>query len=89
VAYRYTVGRQSYVGSLVTYKGYLPNLDRVEKIVARYPDGAEVQVAYDPINPEVAVLEPGLGVGNCLGVGFGVALLIGGALWLSGLLGAA
>ena len=89
VAYRYMVGGQSYVGSLVSYKGYIPNVDRVEKIVARYPDGAEVQVAYDPINPEVAVLEPGLGVGNCLGVGFGVALLIGGALWLSGLLGAA
>ena len=89
VAYRYMVGGQSYVGSLVSYKGYIPNVDRVEKIVARYPDGAEVQVAYDPVNPEVAVLEPGLGLGNCLGVGLGVALLIGGALWLRALMGAA
>ena len=83
------VGSQSYVGSLVSYKGYVPRVDRVEKIVARYRHGADVQVAYNPINPEIAVLEPGLGVGNCLGVGLGVALLVGGALWLRALMGAA
>ena len=83
------VGGQSYVGRLVSYKGYVPNVDRVEKIVARYRHGAEVHVAYDPVNPEVAVLEPGLGIANYLGVGLGVALLVGGTLWLRALMGAA
>lgn len=82
------VGGQSYVGSLISYKGYIPNVDRVEKVVARYPHRAEVEVAYDPVNPEISVLEPGLGVGNCVGVGLGAALLIGGALWLRALMGA-
>ena len=89
LGYRYAVGGRPYKGTLISYKGYIPNEARVEKIVARYPHGAQVRVAYDPNSPGLAVLEPGLGVGNCIGVTFGLVVLASGALWLRAVLGAA
>jgi uncharacterized protein DUF3592 len=89
LSYRYAVAGRPYKGKLISYRGYIPNEERVEKIVARYPHGAQVNVAYDPRNPSIAVLEPGLGVGNCLGVAMGVALFAAGAVWLRLILGAA
>jgi len=89
ISYRYAVAGRSYRGRLISYKGYIPNEARVEKIVARYPHDAQVEVAYDPSDPQVAVLEPGLGVGNCVGVALGLVLFTGGALWLRAVVGAA
>ncbi len=45
-----------------------------ERLCARYPSGASVEVYIDPNNPERSVLEPG-GDAWLLGVGVPVALL--------------
>jgi len=89
LSYRYAVAGRPYMGKLISYRGYIPNEARVEKTVARYPHGAPVNVAYDPSNPAIAVLEPGLGFGNCLGVATGLVLFVAGSPWLRSILCAA
>lgn len=52
-----------------------------EAMLARYPVGAEVQVRYDPDNPDESVLEPGKVAGNLLFAAAAcVALCLGGIL---------
>jgi hypothetical protein len=67
----------------------MPHQANVERLVARYPVGADVEVSYDPAHADVAVLEPGFGFGNVIGVAAGLGLLAIGGLWLRAVLGAA
>ena len=62
----------------------------VSRILARYPVGARVRVAYDPANPECAVLEPGPTLMRVGYVVLGLASVAGGlvALWFTGAPGA-
>jgi hypothetical protein len=75
VLYTYDVAGQPYVamtrhfgevsGGRPTWKG---------PIVARYPVGAEVRVAYAPAQPEQATLEPGLSADVWILPGLGAAV---------------
>lgn len=52
----------------------------VEEVVARYPQGAAVDVYYDPSRHEEAVLEPGManqGIQTCINVFAGGMILAG------------
>jgi hypothetical protein len=59
VLYRYRVGDQIHQGERVKFGGQ-PSLSRAmaETLVAKYPPGARVDVYYDPLDPNNAVLEP-------------------------------
>lgn len=59
VLYRYRVGDQIHQGGRVKFGGQ-PSLSRAmaETLVAKYPPGARVDVYYDPLDPNSAVLEP-------------------------------
>jgi len=60
ILYAYRVGQGGFVAAAITL-GWVPLYGfarDAEAVVAKYPTGAEVDVYYDPANPEVAVLQP-------------------------------
>jgi hypothetical protein len=57
-------------GTLVNSK------ENAEKVVQKYPLGAEVKVFYNPSNPAYAVLEPGVGLNAPVQAGVGLLLII-------------
>lgn len=58
VRYAYDVGGDELVGGRVRYLAPLA-LERASTTAARYPEGATVNVYYDPELPAESVLEPG------------------------------
>lgn len=68
VTFTYAVDDRSYTGGLigVGYSGGLNSREKAEKVLAPYQVGSEVQVFYDPVRPDRAVLKPGSGGGNWL-----------------------
>ena len=60
VTYRYGVNGKFYNGNIVSYAPDI--LESATGTVNRYPQGADVQVHYDPRDPATAVLDPGTGL---------------------------
>jgi hypothetical protein len=58
VRYRYTVAGVDYESDRIRLVEKFWR-DQRSDIVARYPEGRRVTVAYDPLDPSSAVLEPG------------------------------
>jgi len=57
--YEYTVNGRCFVGTRVNTVGLASNR-AARRAAARYPEGKEVEVWYDPRDPSRAVLEPGI-----------------------------
>lgn len=57
VEYSYVVRGQTYMAKRVSFDAAATLM--ANQVVAKYPVGSEVPVAYDPANPAVAVLQPG------------------------------
>jgi hypothetical protein len=82
VLYDYTVSEKSFTGM---FSSYSSTRSPAQGIVNRYPKGKTVSVYYNPQNPQVCVLEPGV-KGQVLirpGIGF-VCMLAGIFLHLLG-----
>jgi hypothetical protein len=61
VSYSYEVAGTTYHGVRISFaEPIFTTKKRVADIVARYPAGADVQVAYDPADPKESVLEQSL-----------------------------
>jgi len=61
VYYDYAVGGESFSAKRVSFGEYgTGDAEHAKGVLGRYPAGAEVEVHYDPDDPAVAVLEPGL-----------------------------
>ena len=58
VSYTYEVNGKTHRSSNIMAGGELGGMN-VESTLARYPQGSQVTVYYDPQNPKDAVLEPG------------------------------
>ena len=56
VQYSYQVGGQTYQGAKIA-PGMEVGGTGAERVIAKYPEGAQVMVFYDPNNPSDAVLE--------------------------------
>ena len=60
IQFAYRVGARDYVGT--TWKWGMERLygspDSARKVIAKYPQGRQVTVHYDPAQPDTAVLEP-------------------------------
>jgi len=87
VWYEYTVQGQRYRSKRIIF--FRTNYARTdaETVVARYPAGGRVTAYYDPANPKVAVLEPGLGANArryCKGFAVGAIFLLVGLLFAWG-----
>ena len=82
VNFTYTVGGRTYFSDLVNLGDYSTSVQaNAEKVAARYPAGATVQVYYDPGKPETAVLEPGPTAGLLIPLFVGaVVSLVGGLM---------
>lgn len=59
VAYTYSIGDRTYTGHRVAFRDPRTWQSTAEEIIAKYAVGQEVDVRYDPLEPERCVLEPG------------------------------
>lgn len=68
VVYEYAVNGVSYRGDRLAVGPVATSRNRrsAEQEVARYPEGGEVRVFYNPQNPAEAVLQPRLQAGNAM-----------------------
>jgi hypothetical protein len=58
ISYSYEVAGAAYQGVRISFANLIDtNKERVTDLLARYPLGAEVQVAYNPADPKESVLE--------------------------------
>jgi hypothetical protein len=66
IVFNYSVCATSYTGKTVFF-GDEVNLRqaRAEELVKRFPVGAEVDVFYNPIRPDIGILVPGVHWGSC------------------------
>jgi len=77
VLYDFEVNRFAYSGDQVAFGDFSSNdSERVKEIVKRYPEGNEVVVYYQPDNPDLSVLEPGLTARAWVIPSFGFVFLI-------------
>jgi hypothetical protein len=72
VDYAYTVNDVRYSGERVNFgQNSYSSRRGAEEVVARYPAGQTVAVYYDPVEPESAVLEPGVSSGSYIVLSIG------------------
>jgi hypothetical protein len=84
VRYEYVVDHVRYLGDRVAFSQriFVNSRENAEKVVQKYPLGAEVKVFYNPSNPAYAVLEPGMGHNAPVQAGIGLLLImIGLSVW--------
>ena len=81
VRYEYEVNGTTYVSRTISFgrKLYFGRAS-AEDVAAMYPVGEKVTVYYDPNNPKIATLEPGISVGSFIVLGLSAVFLIVG-LW--------
>jgi len=59
IAYEYSVGERTYLGSRISaFAASSSNKTVWERLADRYPVGSTVEVHYDPAQPECSVLDP-------------------------------
>lgn len=77
LVFRYVVAGQTYFSNLRRF-GQLAGAgeDWAADIAARYPKGSTFPVAYSPVNPQLAVLEPGFDTESLWLPGAGLASLL-------------
>jgi len=85
VHYRYNVaGKEYWSGRVEPYDFGMQNSAGAKRMNERHPVGSTVQVAYDPVDPATAYLEPGPSSMSLAMVGIGV--VIGGSgFWIRSL----
>ena len=83
ITYQYIINGRAILNTLTIPAGVTPSEEFAKSYVKKFPAGAQVQVYYDPENPEKTTLEPGLASGDwlvfALGVGaslLGISLLL-------------
>jgi hypothetical protein len=73
VEYEFTVADQLLSGNLIKFgEVNTSNSSHARRIVNRYPVGSEVRVFYDPNDPYLSVLEPGVHASTYFVPGFGL-----------------
>jgi hypothetical protein len=87
ILYEYCVGGCAYKSSIVTYDAVPATRATAETIVAEYPERSRATVFYNPKNPSIAVLRPGVKLPPYLwGLSFCVILMSAGILLLFGMI---
>jgi len=92
IEYKYSVGGKTYLSDKICFADYRDiGGARAQRIFQKYAAREYVVVHYDPDNPHIAVLEPGLESGNLpllvIGLGVGLLLVGLGLLLVLGILG--
>lgn len=81
IQFRYSVGQTSYQHTMAFSSDITPTREFAANYVQKYPAGSKVQVYYDPVDPNSATLEPGLGKGDWLVFAMGVGMLLFGIIF--------
>ena len=81
LTYEYEVAGRTYTSRRVDYVGHA-GID-AGAVLARYALGADVVVHYDPLTPDRAVLQPGIGVGNVVRLALVLPVLAAGLALLA------
>lgn len=85
ITYRYVVDGQSYEANNLSYgEGPSNSESKVQKVVAKYPNGSSHRIYYKPSKPGTAVLEPGMKFQAWFLPVFGLVLLLFGFFGLIG-----
>lgn len=80
VEYEFTVADRLLSGNLVKFgETSSSNSSHARRIVNRYPVGSEVRVFYDPNDPYLSVLEPGVHASTYFMPGFGLIFALFGS----------
>ena len=79
IHYKYSANGKSYTSNNVTFG---QSTEGAGEIVNRYPIGKKVKVFYNPQDPKVAVLEPGVSMASYLFLGFGILFTLMGFIFL-------
>lgn len=85
VLYRYSVAGKYFTATRKYFTGWSENWWRaINRSATTYESGTDVLVRYDPRNPNVAVLEPGIPLGLIADYVISLMLAVGGmSLWLA------
>ena len=76
VSYTYTVDSAVYTSDRISSMNFnTKNRSVVEEVLKKYPLGSEIRVYYNNTDPSIALLEPGINIGNILLLGFGIIVL--------------
>ena len=77
VAYRYAVAGQRYSSDQLGFVKVWTGDERdARSVQRRYPVGARVRVSYDPDDPSMAVLQPGVTPSSVVVLGFGIMMSV-------------
>ena len=76
IEYRYAVNGMSYTRSIEFPADITPSRELTASYQRKYPAGARVQVFHNPLQPDIATLEPGPGKGDWLIFAFGLGAVI-------------
>lgn len=90
VHYQYEINEDEYHGDRLDFNSSgMSSSHRVDmqEIVRKYPAGKTVTVFYDPADPSISVLEPGVKLGAAFLIGM-VCVGIGGLVFVSGVIAA-
>jgi hypothetical protein len=88
INYRYTVSGQDYEGARRSFSDVrTSSRRRAEQILARYPQGAAVDIYYDPGDPTSSVLEAGVGMSAYVFAALGAVMILIGLAGAAGLFG--
>ena len=82
VSYQYQVNDQTYTGDRLGFGSGSYGKGKANKIIAVYPQGAQVTVHYDPADPSKAVLETTATDGVKF-IALGIILIVMGAVAIS------
>lgn len=82
VKYDYALGNSTYGGSRVTFGSkWFDTKDEALDVIRHYPVGKAVSVSYDPLHPDISVLEPGIHLYPQY-IGMGIFFLVFGLIGL-------
>jgi hypothetical protein len=87
VSYEYTVDGKTFTSKRISFA--VAQIQRasqleIEEYLKQYPEGADVEVHYDPEDPSTSCLETGLQLGTAFLIGVG-CMAVGGLVILGGL----
>lgn len=84
VRYEYHVSEMQFVGTRISYGDHgSGNKLKQETIASKYPAGHQVNVYYDPENPQASILKQGVRAGTCLELSIGLFFAAIGGVMLS------
>lgn len=77
VAYEYEVEGVGHRSDRISIEDRTPDtLESANQVASRYPISTGVKVYYSPLDPSIAVLEPGSGAGNVVLLGISIVFVV-------------